>query len=156
MDLDQQIQVLIQNAPQDGTTPKIVTAIAPALTSLARQLKHLQYYILQTLDQSWVLTTLSNRAQPQVEKKVIYAFPTLKDVTAGPQSLKDPQIIALPVPVTHILFQMTAMETIDSTIFFETPGDTVKGTEIHRQELQDLIQTQLKQTLVKQVPPNIA
>ncbi|MEB3336753.1 MAG: hypothetical protein VKJ46_04770 [Leptolyngbyaceae bacterium] len=156
MDLDQQIQVLIKNAPQDGTTPKIVTAIAPALTLLAQQLKHLQYYILQTLDQSWVLTTLSNRAQPQVEKRVIYAFPTLKDVTAGPQSLKDPQVIALPVPVTHILFQMTAMETIDSTIFFETPGDTVKGTEIRRQELQDLIQTQLKQSLVKQVPPNIA
>lgn len=156
MDLDQQIQGLINNAPQDGTTPRAVTAIAPVLIQLAQRLKHLQYYVLQTLDQSWVVTTLSNRAQPSLEKNVIYAFPTLKDVTAAPQSLKDPQIIALAVPVTHILFQMTAMDTVDSAVFFETPGDALAGTEIHRHQLQALIQKHLQQSLPQQVPPNFA
>src|SRR5919202_479487 len=113
MDLDQQIQVLIDNAPQDGVTPKVVEAIAPVLKLLAGSLQHSHYYILQTLDQGWVLTTLSNRAQPQFEKNVVYAFPTLKDAKAF-QSVPDPQVIALPIPVTHIVFQMFAMDTVDS------------------------------------------
>src|SRR4028118_787633 len=101
MDLAQQIQALINNAPQDGTTPKAIEAIAPVLTLLASQLRHLEYYILQTLDQGWVVTTLSNRTQPEVEKNVIYAFPSLKDA-ADFQSVYDPEILAATVPVTHI------------------------------------------------------
>ena len=31
MDLEQQIQKLIKNAPQDGSTPQIVEAITPCL-----------------------------------------------------------------------------------------------------------------------------
>jgi hypothetical protein len=74
MDLEQQIQVLIDNAPQDGTTPKAIEAIAPVLTLLANQLRHADYYILQTLDQDWVLTTLSNRAQPELRKMSFMLF----------------------------------------------------------------------------------
>lgn len=145
MDLEQQIQVLIENAPQDGTTPKIVEAIAPVLTLIANQLRHSDYHILQTLDQGWVVTTLSNRAQPDVEKNVIYAFPTLKDATDF-QSVADPQIIVATVPVTHILFQMLAIDTITSTVFFNTPGNLTAGTEVRRDDLQQLIQIQLQQT----------
>ncbi len=68
MDLDEQIQTLIQNAPQDGTTPALVEAIAPILKQLAGQLRHSQYYIPQTLNQEWAITTLENRTQPSVEK----------------------------------------------------------------------------------------
>ena len=161
MDLEQQIQVLIDNAPKDGTTPKIVEAIAPVLTLLASQLRHLEYHILQTLDQGWVLTTLSNRAQPEVEKNVIYAFPTLKDA-ADFQSVYDPQIIAMPVPVTHILFQMLAIDTVTSIVFFDTPGNLAAGTEVRRDNLQHLIQTQLQQiqpvprSYPSNLPPDIA
>ncbi|HBB33548.1 MAG TPA: hypothetical protein DDZ80_24305 [Cyanobacteria bacterium UBA8803] len=161
MDLAQQIQALIDNAPSDGTTPQMVEAIAPVLTLLASQLKHEEYHILQTLDRGWVVTTLSNRAQPEVEKNVIYAFPTLKDA-ADFQSGWDPQIIAVPVPVTHILFQMLALDTVNSTVFFDTPGNLAAGTEVRRDDLQRLIQTQLQQTwsaprsYPSNLPPNLA
>ncbi len=161
MSLEQQIQVLIDNAPQDGTTPKVVEAIAPVLKLLATQLRHLEYHVLQTLDQGWVLTTLSNRAQPEIEKNVIYAFPTLKDA-ADFQSVSDPQIIAATVPVTHILFQMLAIDTVTSTVFFDTPGNLTAGTEVRRDDLQNLIQTQLQQTLSvprsypSNLPPDLA
>ncbi|HEY9636599.1 MAG TPA: hypothetical protein V6D14_24580 [Coleofasciculaceae cyanobacterium] len=161
MDLEQQIQVLIDQAPQDGTMPKVIEALAPVLKLLASQLRHVEYYILQTLDQGWVVTTLSNRAQPEVEKNVIYAFPTLKD--AGDfQSVWDPQIIATAVPVTHLLFQMLALDTIDSTVFFDTPGNLAAGTEVRREDLQHLIQTQLQQmqsvprSYPSNLPPDIA
>lgn len=156
MDLAQQIQALINNAPQDGTTPKAVEAIAPVLTLLANQLRHLEYHILQTLDQGWVLTTLSNRAQPEIEKNVIYAFPTLKDA-ADFQSVSDPQIITTTVPVTHILFQMLAIDTVNSTVFFDTPGNLTAGTEVRRDDLQHLIQAQLQriQLVPKSYPSNL-
>jgi hypothetical protein len=156
MDLNQQIQVLIDNAPQDGTTPKVIQAIAPALKSLASQLQHLQYYILQSANQSWVITTLSHRTQPTLEKTVIYAYPTLKDAVAGP-STKDLQVVAGAVPVTHILFQMVAMQPLDSVVFFETSGDLANGREISRDNLNHLIQGYLKQYQAEsQLPSDIA
>jgi hypothetical protein len=157
MDLDQQLQELIDHAPPDGTTPGIVQTIAPALKLIAAQLKHLEYYVLQTLDQGWVMTTLSNRNQPDVEKNVIYAFPTLKDAASGPNSPKNPEVIVIPVPVTHILFQMMAMKSADSIVFFDTPGNLASGIEVKRADLQNVIQLQLQKSQVApQVPPDIA
>ena len=161
MDLAEQIQLLIDNAPRDGTTPQMVEAISPVLQLLASQLKHLEYHILQTLDEGWVVTTLSNRAQPDVEKNAIYAFPTLADAGAF-QSSWDPQVIAVPIAVTHILFQMLALETVTSIVFFDTPGNLAAGTEVRRDDLQRLIQTQFQQTYSaprsypSNIPPNIA
>ncbi|WP_250122510.1 hypothetical protein [Chroococcidiopsis sp. CCMEE 29] len=157
MNLDEQIQVLIDNAPQDGVMPRVVAAIAPALQLLAKKFRHFQYYILQNLDQDWVLTTLSNRANPDVEKRVIYAFPTLKDVSAVSAAKLDPQVIAVPIPITHILFQLAALETVDSIVFFETPGDLNTGVEVRREDLQHVIQVQLKQNpFPNQIPHDIA
>lgn len=162
MNLDEQIQLLIDNAPQDGVTPQVVAAITPGLKLLAAKLRHSQYYILQSLDQEWVLTTLSNRTSPGVEKRVIYAFPTLQDISAGSATGLDPQVIAIAIPVTHILFHLVGLETVDSIVFFETPGDLTAGIEIRHQELQNLIQVQLKQNLPSpntsksQLPPDIA
>lgn len=157
MDLNQQIQVLIDNAPQDGTTPQVIRAIAPALKSLAGQLQHPQYYLLQSANQSWVITTLSHRTQPTLEKTVIYAYSTLKDAAAGPFATKDPQVIAGAIPVTHILFQMVAMQPIDSIVFFETAGDLANGKEISRESLHHLIEGYLRQYQAElRLPPNIA
>ena len=164
MDVDRQIQDLIENAPKDGTTPQLVKTIAPILKSLASQLQHLRYYVAQTDNQRWVVTTLSNRSQPELEKKVIYAFPSAKDAreATGSTPLQQSDLVALPTPVTHILFQMLAMETVDSTVFFETSGNLSNGVEIRRADMQRLIQTQLQQiqSLGKQhpsqIPPDIA
>lgn len=159
MDLEQQIQELVEGAPQDGKTPTTVRAIAPVLKQIADKLKYSQYYILQTLDQQWVITTLSGQAESRIEKNVIYAFSSRQDVAAGSQMQQSFQMIALPLPVIHLLFQILALNTIDSIIFFDTPGNTKTGTEIRCQEVQDLIQTQLKRTrlnLGSNLPPDIA
>lgn len=162
MDLDRQIQVLIDDAPQDGVTPQVVSAIAPGLKLLASQLRHLQYYILQSMDREWVVTTLSDRANPKITKNVIYAFPTLKDASDSVSVNEfNPQVVAVPLPVIQILFQLFAMETVDSIIFFDTPGDLNTGIEIRPADLQNLIQ-QLQQNPSTRkanpgyIPPDIA
>ncbi|MBH8550830.1 hypothetical protein I8751_00165 [Nostocaceae cyanobacterium CENA357] len=157
MDLERQIQLLIDNAPHDGITPNIVAAISPVLSAIAQRLRHSQYYILQNLESEWVLTTLSNRANPGLEKRVIYAFSTIQDVSLIPSAGLDPQIVAKPLPVTHILFQLVALEPVDSIVFLETPGQTTHTVEVQRNELQKLMQQQIKkQQKPKQVPPDIA
>ncbi len=159
MDLEQQIQTLIQNSPEDGNTPQIVEAITPALKLLAEQLKHWQYYILQTTSQNWVLTTLSHRSRAELEKRVIYAFPTLKDASS---SISEDNIVATPMPVIHILFQMIAIQPLDSLVFFEEPGDLTIATEVKREDVQKLISIYLRQYQTSsssnsnKIPPDIA
>jgi hypothetical protein len=158
MNLDQQIQALIEDAPQDGTTPRLVATIAPVLKVLATQLRHREYYILQNLQEEWVLTTLSNRVNPQLEKYVIYAFPTAQDATLSFTNSPEARVLPRAVPTIRILFQMVALETVDSLIFFETPGNLEVGTEIRREDLQNLIQMQLQQLVAppNPFPPDIA
>lgn len=160
MDLDQQIQALVEGAPKDGSTPQLIESIAPVLKTLAHRLRHLHYYVMQTLDDSWVMITLGHRSQTEIEKNVIYAFPTLKDVAAGPFALSDPNVIAVPVPVMEILFQMLAMTSIYSMIFFETPGNVTVGTEVQRAELETLIhqflQSQVDADAQFNIPSDIA
>jgi hypothetical protein len=156
MTLDDQIADLIQNTPSHLINPDAVAAIAPTLRAIAVQLKHPQYYILQNLEQSWVMTTLTNRTQPNTRKNVVYAYPTLQDAAASQATIKDPQVMALPVPVITILFQLLAMKPIDSLIFCETPGQASQGIEVRRQDLEALIQTQLAQAQTPPIPTDIA
>lgn len=156
MDIQAQIQLLIDNAPVDGITPQIVAAIAPALVTIASSLRYTQYYILQHKESGWVLTTLSNRANPGLEKRVIYAFPTIQDVPVNSSAGLDPYVIAALIPVTHILFQLIALEPVDSIVFFESPGTTNYAIEITRVELQNQIQHLLQNQSNSQIPPDIA
>jgi hypothetical protein len=156
MDLDKQIRELIEQAPQDGVTPQGVAAIAPVLKLLASRMRQTDYYVLQTLDRDWVVTTLSNRQQPEVEKNVVYAFATLKDAIKFQRSLSK-NIVGSQMPIVHILFQLLAMDTVDSLIAFDLPGNLVSGTEIRRQDLQNLIEIQLQQeSRSRNIPPDIA
>jgi hypothetical protein len=157
MDLEAQIQLLIDNAPRDGITPNLIAAIAPALRAIAQKLRHSQYYILQNSESNWVLTTLSNRANPGLEKRVIYAFPTIQDVSLISPAGLDPQMLAKITPVTHILFQLVALEPVDSIVFLETPGKTTHTVEIRRTDLEKRMQKELRQLRSpKQIPPDIA
>ncbi|MBD2312153.1 hypothetical protein H6G20_10815 [Desertifilum sp. FACHB-1129] len=160
MDLDRQIQQLIAEAPQDGTTPQAIAAIAPLFKELAQKLQHSEYYVLQTLDGRWVMTTLSNTRETNRQKTVIYGFPTLKDAADHPYSRQDPQVMATPVGTIKILFQLLAMEGVDSLVFFQTSGQAATGTEVKRSEVQTLIQTHLQQMYPtprrSSIPPNLA
>jgi hypothetical protein len=156
MILDEQIADLVRNTPSNIVNAEAVTAIAPTLKAIAQQLKYPQYYVLQNLEQSWVMTTLSNRTQPNSQKNVVYAYPTLADAAASQSTIKDPQVLALPVPVINILFQLLAMKPIDSLIFCETPGQAGQGIEVRRQDLEALIQAQLAQSQRSSIPPDMA
>lgn len=156
MDLDQQLRILVEEAPQDGSTPEAIAAIAPLLKQIALQLRHREYYIRQSLDQQWMLTELVHRGQTESTKTVIYAFPTLNDAASGAKGAQDPRLMALPVPITHILFQMMALEGVDSVIFVETPGEPSSGVEVQRAILQSLIREQLAQPNPLTIPPDIA
>ena len=150
--LDQQIQSLIDDAPNDGVTPGLIKAIAPGLKQLALNLRHEQYYILQSLDSDWLVTTIRN--SENIEKRVIYAFPTLQDsfATSTSSAHFKAQLVALPMPVIHILFQLVALQSVDSIIFLENPGEATTGYEINPQDIRKLIQVQIQ----PQIPPDIA
>lgn len=139
MNIDQQIQQLIQDAPRYGTRTEEIQLVAPVFRAVANQLQHSQYYILQNLEQDWVMTTLKHRAQANMTKNVVYAYPSLEAIKANIATL-DPQIMALPLPVIQILFQLLAMEPVDSIIFFETMSNQQNGSEISRQSLRQAIE----------------
>lgn len=158
MDLDAQIQILIDGAPRDGTTPDAIATIAPVLKVFAQRLRHRQYYILQTTNQEWMMTTLSNRARPDLQKRAIYAFPTLEDARSSVNTPHPANLVAVALPVVHILFQMVALQTLDSLIFFETEGNLENAIEIQGADVRKAIQLQLQQKLSvpPSIPPNLA
>lgn len=157
MNLDAQVRDLIDNAPQDGTTPGLIEAIAPVLKMFATRLRHSQYYVEQSLQKGWVINVVEHPSAPGVQKKIMYAFPTLKDLSLNSTSHKDPQMIALPFPVVHLLFQLAAVENLDSIVFFETPENTGIGTEVQKSEMQAAIRTHLHaQSVTSTIPPDIA
>lgn len=158
MELDAQVDLLVRNAEDHGLTPLAITTIAPVLLAVAGQLRHAQYYVLQTLEQGWVMTTLNNRNQPDRQKNVVYVYPTLKDAADSPGAGLDPRVMALPIPVIHILFQLLAMKPVDSLIFYETTGQNEPGMEVRRHDLESLIQSQLQGIQSGDVtpPPNLA
>ena len=155
MDLDQQIQALINNGPQDRTTAHLVAAIAPGLKMIAQQLEYGEYYILQTVDQRWVLTTLSNLKQPKLEKRVIYAYPCLEDAATQANAQTSPADVAQ-LPVISLLFQMLALPMLDSLIFFDNPGSFESGTEVKQEEVQTLVRSYLQHYQSTQPPSNLA
>jgi hypothetical protein len=162
MNLEQQLQILIDEAPQYGV-PSVVMqkAVAPVLKLFAKRLQHGQYYILQTPHQDWILTTLTHRKKPKQEKKVIYAFVSAQDAQNF-QETANSEISLLLLPVTHLLFQVFCLESVDSIIFLETPGNSNQGTEIERAKLKKMIEQHLSQftspsqASPTEIPPHIA
>ncbi len=141
MDLHDQIQTLIADAPQDGKTPEAVLKIAPALLQVAQTLRCPQYYILRTLQQNWQITILQHRQDPSRQKTVIYAYAHLTDATQAGQA---DGLVAVSVPIIQLLFQLLTLDGVDSLIVQEQPHQPHRGTEIRRQDLQQLVQMQLQ------------
>jgi non-ribosomal peptide synthetase component E (peptide arylation enzyme) len=162
MNLDEQLQKLCDEADRYGIAPVVMQqGIAPILKLFAEQLKHQEYFILQNLEQNWIITTISNTQQLEQAKKVIYAFTTVKDA-ANFQGSADASIYAIPLPVTHILFQILAIPELDSIVFLEIPGNINAGTEIRCDRIHEIIQERLQQldeyiqSTTGNIPPDIA
>ncbi|NJK40739.1 MAG: hypothetical protein HC934_04105 [Acaryochloridaceae cyanobacterium SU_2_1] len=142
MDLTEQIQTLIEEAPPEGGMPAAMRMIAPTLGQLAtEQLHYPQYYILQNLASNWQLTTLQHRQHPELEKTVVYAFAHLEDAT---RSSRSADLIAVPIPIIQLLFQLLALTPVDSLLFIEALGSLDQQIEITRLALQQLIEQNLR------------
>ncbi len=153
MTLDRQLEILINDAADYGVPPvAIEKAIAPVLKMFANQLQHLEYYILQNLEEDWVLTTITNPKSKQ-NKNVIYAFVSVKDA-ARFGGKANPDLIAMSIPIAQLLFRLFSLQEVDSIIFLENSQDLNRGVEIEREHLSELIQQQIQQ--LNNIPPNFA
>ncbi|MEL6496359.1 MAG: hypothetical protein AAFQ41_14740 [Cyanobacteria bacterium J06623_7] len=153
MNLKQQLQLIIDNAASHGVPPLVVQkAIAPTLESYARQLQQLEYYVLQNLKADWVVTTINN-PQLQQEKRVIYAFVSVRDAAVF-QGQEEENLVAVPIAIVQLLFRLLALSSVDSIIFLENSHNLNSGREIERRHLSAQIEQQLKQ--LSKSSPNIA
>lgn len=153
MDIEKQIEILIGDAP-DQTVRQAIEVVAPLLKEIASQLPVQIYYLVQSLGQGWVMTTLRGRDNPQATKTVIYAYPSLETAAMGVAD--NPQMMALPHPSTHLLFQLLSMKQVDSLIFMQPKGKG-KGVEVPRSMLEQVMRSHLQQlTKDKQSPSDIA
>jgi hypothetical protein len=143
MNLNEQVQILCQEAPDYGVPLQIMEkAIAPVLIELAQSLHHLSYFVWQTRDRAWQTTTLSRRDDPTQEKTVIYAFARRQEATLLSRNTQ-PNLELREILVTQLLFQLFALDQVNSLIFMETVGSLDRGKEIKRQDLQQLVEKNL-------------
>lgn len=149
-ELNWQIEQLVEDAPQDGVTPGITRVISAVLKAIAMQLHHSNYYILQAQDGSWLLTTLSNRNTPEVEKNVVNAYCSKTAANLERLKLGDPNLVCAETGIIEILFRLVGIKEVDSLILFDKSTDTQRGMEISRAELQDLCEKQMKKLKNKQ------
>lgn len=156
MNLDQQFENLINQAPNYGVPAPIMQyGVVPVLKVYAQQLNHQKYYLRQTLENNLVLTVLGKEDEPEIEKKVVYAFPTVEDAVKFADSEIDKlEIIAQEISISEILFQMFTLKEVDSIIFLDTPQDYRQSKEIFCHKLQKAIQENLKMLLDKNKPTN--
>lgn len=153
MSLQQQLEALIEESPMYGVPSEVMAkAITPILKSFADQLEHLEYFLLESVDQSWVISIFESASQPKLEKKVIYAFPTAEDAIKS-QEKPNPEIVAKPIPITHFLFQLFAVKQIDSIIFMDKVNNSLQSKEIYRSQLAYALAESLQQ--IKSEPTNI-
>ncbi|MFM7436990.1 MAG: hypothetical protein ACKO2V_00040 [Snowella sp.] len=162
MKLEQQFQLLLDEAPQHGVPTLVMQeAVIPALKQLAKRLRHANYYVIQTAGGDWVLTVLLHREKPQPEKKVIYAFASREDAAKFCE-INEQISQVVKIPLANLLFELFAWEPVDSIIFMDTPGNQKQGKEMPRSALQAMIQEGLKnlppprQRRSRQMPPDIA
>ena len=150
MTLEQQLQQIVDDAANHGVPPAVITkAIAPVLRFYAEKLQNQNYYILQNLESEWVLTTIFN-SQLQQQKKVIYAFVSVRDAAA--RGKIDPSFIAVPISVVQLLFRLVSLQQVDSIIFLEDSTDS--SVEVERAALSQQIQQQIEQ--LRSAPPHFA
>ena len=162
MKLEQQFQLLLDEAPQHGVPILVMQqAVIPALKQLAKQLRHANYYLVQTGAGDWILTVLLHKEKPQLEKKVIYAFASREDAAKFSESSEQVSEI-VKIPVANLLFELFALERVDSIIFMDAPSNRERGKEMPRSVLQAMIQEGLKklqpprQRRSGEIPPDIA
>ena len=155
MNIDQQLQDLIEGAPPEADLKQAIRTVSPVIQAIAKQLQHAEYYILQSVNQQWLQATVAHKDSPTQPKKVVYAYPSLAAASSDKLAKSNPGLMALPIPVARLLFQLPSIDPIDSLIFLETDSRD-QAIEVRRTDLKTLFQNQLAQDMKPQIPPDIA
>lgn len=156
MNLDEQIQSLIDGAP-DLESRTTVMAIAPILQQVAATLPQSAYYICQSPQGDWAITTLRHR-QKNLEIRVIYAFTQIQDIHKFERGLLKLGS-AVKMPIVQLLFDLLAFPEIDRIVFLNNSQHLDRGQEISRQDLETAIVRELQQAIPSQqtssLPPDV-
>ena len=155
MDIEQQLNALIDGAPSEANLKAAIKTVSPVIRTVAKQPKHSEYYILQSVQRQWLQATIAHKNSPNQPKRVIYAYPSLAAAASDKLAKSNPGLMALPVPVAQLLFQLPSIDPVDSLIFLETDNRD-QAIEVRRTDLKILFQSQLTQSAQPQVPPDIA
>jgi hypothetical protein len=154
MDIDQQLQALMEGAPPEADLKAAIATVSPVIRAIAQQLQHSEYYILQSVSHQWLQATIAHKDSPTQPKRVIYAYPSLAAAAGDKLAKSNPGLMALPMPVARLLFQLPSIDPVDSLIFLESESRD-QAVEVRRNDLKVLFQNQLTQNL-KPPPSDIA
>ena len=155
MTIDQQLQSLIEEAPSSANLKEAIQVVSPVIFEVARQLQHLEYYILQTGGRQWLQATIAHKDNPTQPRRVIYAYSSLSSAAGDKLAASNPNLMAVPVPVAQLLFQLPAISPVDSLIFLETEARD-QAVEVRRRDLKAMFHSRLSQRAKSHVPPDIA
>lgn len=139
--LDRQVNRLVEGAKNYGIPDHAMTLIGNVLRTIADQLDFATYNILTAKNGGWLKVTLSNTNFPELEKQVIYAYPSYEAAKIEANQLLELDPYCQEVGTIDLLFQLLALTEVDSLIFL---NQTRSGKEISRQELHNLCQKQLQ------------
>jgi hypothetical protein len=149
MDIPAQIQALIDESPPDQEMREGIQVVAEVLGQVALGLGHLQYYILQNLENQWQVTTLEHRAEPDRQKNVLYVYSRLGDATRMGQ---DADLLAVPIRILPLLFQFFSFAQVDSLLFVDEANQPNQLKELSRADLQAVVQASLQNRLQPEDP----
>ncbi len=149
MDIPAQVQALIDEAPSDDVMQEGIQVVAAVLGQVALGLGHLQYYVLQNFENQWQVTTLEHRAQPDLQKTVLYVYGHLADATRVGQSA---ELIAFPIQTVQLLFQFFSFTQVDSLLFVDEANQPDEIKELSRADLQAVVQASLQDRIQLQDP----
>ena len=155
LEINQQIQALIEDAPLGGNLKQAIEVVAPVIRTVAQQLQHSEYYILQSVSNQWLQATVAHKDNPAKAKRVVYAYPSLAAAAGDRLAKSNPGLMALPIPLARLLFQLPSIEPVDSMIFLETESRN-QAIEVRRSDLKQMFQAHLQQNMRPSIPPNIA
>ncbi|MFK8183446.1 MAG: hypothetical protein AB8B99_08725 [Phormidesmis sp.] len=154
MDIEQQLQDLIDGAPPEADLKQAIKTVAPVIRAIANQLKHPEYFILQSVSKQWLQATIAHKNSPNQPKRVIYAYPSLAAAAGDKLAKSNPGLMALPIPAAELLFRLPSIEPVDSLIFIETETRD-QALEVKRTEIKAMFQNQITQNMQPNNQPPI-
>ena len=146
MDIDQQLQVLIDGAPPEADLQQAIQAVAPVIKAIAKQLRHSEYFILQSVSKQWLQATIAHKSSPVQPKRVVYAYPSLSAAAGDKLAKSNPGLMALPISAAELIFRLPSIEPLDSLVFIETEARD-QAIEVKRSEVKAMFHTQITQRM---------